>query len=216
MPQLRVALAQVDLTVGDLEGNRAVALDAARDAAGQGAHLLLLPEMALTGYPPEDLVLRGSFVDASRASLKRFADDLADAGLGQLAVVVGYLDRCPDPSPRVGRPAGEPQNAAAFLFDGQVVASYAKHHLPNYGVFDEYRYFVPGDALPIVRLHGVDVAMTICEDLWQDGGPVTVAREAGAGLVVCINGSPYERNKDDTRLSLVQRRAAEANATLAY
>ncbi|HWB66480.1 MAG TPA: NAD+ synthase [Mycobacteriales bacterium] len=216
MPQLRVALGQVNPTVGDLTGNAELVIEQVRAANTRGAHLLLLPEMMLTGYPPEDLVLRGSFVDASRAQLSALASRLADERLGAIGVVVGYLDRCPDPVPRVGRPAGEPQNAAAFIYDGRVVASYAKHHLPNYGVFDEFRYFVPGETLPIVRLHGIDIAMTICEDLWQQGGPITVARAAGAGLVVCINGSPYERNKDDVRLELNRDRALEAGAALAY
>jgi NAD+ synthase (glutamine-hydrolysing) len=216
VPQLRVALAQLDLTVGDLAGNAAAVLAAATQAADGGAHLVLLPEMTLTGYPPEDLVLRRSFVAASRAALQRLAADLEQAGLGGVGLVVGYLDACPEAAPRVGRPAGEPQNAAAFIYAGQVIARYAKHHLPNYGVFDEFRYFVPGDALPVVRLHGVDVAMTICEDLWQDGGPISVCREAGVGLVVNINGSPYERNKDDVRCELARHRSAEAGAVLAY
>jgi NAD+ synthase (glutamine-hydrolysing) len=176
----------------------------------------VLPELALTGYPPEDLTLRASFVDASRTGLDRLATRLGDEGLGEIAVVVGYLDRCPDPAPRVGRPAGEPQNAAALLHGGAAVARYAKHHLPNYGVFDEFRYFVPGDVLPVIRLHGIDVALTICEDIWQEGGPIGVARQAGVGLVVCINASPYERHKEDTRRELVRRRAAEAGAPLAY
>jgi len=216
MPQLRVALAQFDVTVGDLSGNAARILEQVRAGAAAGAHLVLLPEMALTGYPPEDLVLRRSFVAASLAALARLTGDLAAAGLGDVAVVVGYLDACPEAAPRLGRPAGEPQNAAAVLHGGRVVAKYAKHHLPNYGVFDEFRYFVPGDTLPVVRLHGIDVAITICEDLWQEGGPIAVARAAQAGLVVTINGSPYERNKDDVRCELVRRRAAEAGATLAY
>jgi NAD+ synthase (glutamine-hydrolysing) len=142
--------------------------------------------------------------------------DLAAAGLGDVAVVVGYLDACSEAAPRLGRPAGEPQNAAALIHGGVVVARYAKHHLPNYGVFDEFRYFVPGNTLPIVRFHGVDVALTICEDLWQQGGPIAVCRHADAGLVVTINGSPYERNKDDVRCGLARGRAAEAGATLAY
>jgi NAD+ synthase (glutamine-hydrolysing) len=214
--QLRLALAQIDSWVGDVEGNSERVLRWARHAAEQGAHLVLFPEMMLTGYPAEDLVLRRSFVDASRAAVERLAARLAQAGLGELAVVVGYLDRCADPVPRVGRPAGEPQNAAAWLHRGKVAARYAKHHLPNYGVFDEFRYFVPGEHLPIVRLHGVDVATTICEDLWQEGGPLVVARDAGAGLVVCINGSPYEVDKDDARCALVCRRAADAGITIAY
>jgi NAD+ synthase (glutamine-hydrolysing) len=216
MPQLRVALAQIDVTVGDLPGNAARVIDQVSAAADAGAHLVLLPEMALTGYPPEDLVLRRSFVAASQAALERLTTDLAAAGLGDVAVVVGYLNACPDAVPRLGRPPGEPQNAAAVIYNGRVVARYAKHHLPNYGVFDEFRYFVPGNSLPVVRLHGVDVAITICEDLWQEGGPITACRAADAGLVITINGSPYERNKDDVRCDLVRRRAAEAGATLAY
>jgi NAD+ synthase (glutamine-hydrolysing) len=221
VPQLRLALAQVDLTVGDIDGNAALIRAWARRAAEAGADLVAFPEMALTGYPVEDLALRRSFVRASQEALGQLAGDLAADGLGGLATVVGYLDACPDATPRVGRPAGEPQNAVALLFQGEVVASYAKHHLPNYGVFDEFRYFVPGDVLPIVRLadadgQGVDVALTICEDLWQQGGPIAVCRAAGAGLVVNVNGSPYERNKDDIRCDLVRERAAEAGATLAY
>ena len=216
MPQLRVALAQINVTVGDVTGNTDLVRQWSRRAADDGAHLVLFPEMTLTGYPPEDLVLRRSFVDASRAALERLAGDLADDGLGDVAVIVGYLDASPDAARRVGRPPGEPQNAAAFLYGGRVVARYAKHHLPNYGVFDEFRYFVPGDVLSVVRLHGVDIAMTICEDLWQDGGPIAVARQAKVGLVANVNGSPYERNKDDVRCELVRGRSAEADATLAY
>ncbi|HVY10058.1 MAG TPA: NAD+ synthase [Mycobacteriales bacterium] len=216
MPRLRVALAQIDLTVGDLSGNADRIVEQTHEAVRRGAALVAFPEMALTGYPPEDLVLRRSFVTASRAALEQLASRIADEGCGDVGVVVGYLDRCADAAPRVGRPAGEPQNAAAFLHGGSVIARYAKHHLPNYGVFDEFRYFVPGDRLPVVRLGEVDVAITICEDLWQEGGPIAAARAAGAGLVLCINGSPYERNKDDVRLELATRRAAEAGATLAY
>jgi NAD+ synthase (glutamine-hydrolysing) len=216
VPQLRVALAQIDVTVGDLADNAARIVEQVRAAGDAGAHLVLLPEMALTGYPAEDLVLRRSFVAASRATLDRLATDLAGAGLGEVAVVVGYVDACPEPTPRVGRPAGEPQDAAAVIHRGRVVARSAKHHLPNYGVFDEFRYFVPGDTLPVVRLHGVDIGITVCEDLWQDGGPITVCRAAEVGLVVTINASPYERNKDDLRCDLVRQRAAEAGATLAY
>jgi NAD+ synthase (glutamine-hydrolysing) len=216
MPRLRIALAQVDLTVGDLEGNAEVIVQQVKASADQGAQLVAFPEMALTGYPPEDLVLRRSFVEASREALERLAERLNAEGLGELGVVVGYLDRCATPAPRLGRPAGEPQNAAAFLHRGDVVARYAKHHLPNYGVFDEFRYFVPGDTLPVTRFGDVDIAMVICEDLWQEGGPIAEARAADVDLLLCINGSPYERFKDDVRLELVTRRAVEANATLAY
>jgi NAD+ synthase (glutamine-hydrolysing) len=216
MPRIRIALAQVNSTVGDLAGNVDTVIAASRDAAAQGANLVLFPELMLTGYPPEDLVLRTSFVDASRAAVETLATRLAAEGLADLAVIVGYVDSCPRPAPRVGRPAGEPQNAAALVHGGAIVGRYAKHHLPNYGVFDELRYFVPGDTFPVFRLHGIDVGITICEDLWQDGGPIAVARTAGVGLVVCINGSPYERNKDDVRLALNAQRAREAGAALAY
>jgi NAD+ synthase (glutamine-hydrolysing) len=155
-------------------------------------------------------------VEASRAALRALADRLADEGLGDIPVIVGYLDRCETAQPKYGQPAGAPQNAAAVLHRGEVALTFAKHHLPNYGVFDEFRYFVPGDTMPVVRLHGVDIALAICEDLWQDGGRVPAARTAKAGLLLSINASPYERDKDDTRLELVRKRAQEAGCTTAY
>src|SRR3954468_22935270 len=216
MPPLRIALAQVDVAVGDLDGNADVISTWVGKARDKGADVVAFPEMALTGYPPEDLVLRNSFAAAAKSKLRELAARLAEEGCGEIAVVVGYLDRADEPTPRLGRPAGEPQNAAALLYGGEVVAEYAKHHLPNYGVFDEYRYFVPGDRFPVLRLHGVDFGLTVCEDLWQDGGPIAVARAAEVGLVVCINGSPYERGKAHTRDELAARRAKEAGAPLAY
>ncbi|MFJ8672837.1 NAD+ synthase [Streptomyces sp. NPDC093589] len=216
MPQLRLALNQIDSCVGDIAGNSETIVHWTRHAADQGAHLVAFPEMALTGYPVEDLALRPSFVEASRTALRALAGRLADEGLGELPVIVGYLDRCERERPRYGRPAGAPQNAAAVLHRGGVALSFSKHHLPNYGVFDEFRYFVPGDTLPVVRVHGVDVALAICEDLWQEGGRVPATRSAGAGLLISVNASPYERDKDDTRLELVRRRAREAGCTTAY
>ncbi|WP_405105851.1 NAD+ synthase [Micromonospora sp. NBC_01405] len=217
MPTLRLALSQVNPSVGDLDDNAGLVRRWTRRAADAGAQLVLFPEMTLTGYPVEDLVFRRSFVAASQAALRRLAADLAADGLGELPVVVGYLDA--DGPPQVSadaKPGHGARNAAAVLHRGEVVATYFKHHLPNYGVFDEDRYFVPGDTLTVVRIGGVEVALTICEDLWQAGGPFAVARQAGVGLVVTINGSPYELNKDDVRLPLVRRRAAEAGATVAY
>jgi NAD+ synthase (glutamine-hydrolysing) len=217
MPTLRIALAQVNPTVGDLTGNAEIVRTASRAAADAGAHLVAFPEMMLTGYPVEDLVFRRSFVAASQAALSTLASSLAADGLGDLAVLVGYLDA--DGPAAVSadfEPGRGPRDALAVLHGGRVVASYFKHHLPNYGVFDEDRYFVPGTSLTVVRIGGVDVALTVCEDMWQAGGPFAVARRAGVGLVVTVNGSPYELNKDDVRLPLVQRRAAEAGATVAY
>ncbi|MGW0564356.1 NAD+ synthase [Streptomyces sp. NPDC003016] len=216
MPQLRLALNQIDSTVGDLAGNAEAIVRWTRHAAGQGARLVAFPEMALTGYPVEDLALRSSFVEASQGAVRALAARLADEGFGEIPVIVGYLDRCEKAQPRYGQPAGSPQDAAAVLHRGRVALSFAKHHLPNYGVFDEFRYFVPGDSMPVVRVHGVDVALAICEDLWQDGGRVPAARSAGAGLLLSINASPYEVHKDDSRLELVRKRAREAGCTTAY
>jgi len=228
--QLRVALAQVDTRVGDIDGNAALVTRWTADAAAAGAHVVVFPEMTLTGYPAEDLVLRESFARASETALVDLAADLAERGLGDTAVVVGYLahtegagpaptesmpgddDRPADANPR----RGAPRNGAALLYGGEVVVRYYKRHLPNYGVFDEARYFVPGTELPVVQLHGVDVALTVCEDLWVEGGPCGVAGQAGVDLVVSPNASPYERAKDDLRLPLVRRRAAEARATVVY
>jgi len=236
--KLRIALAQVNATVGDLDGNAGLIVEWTRRAAGQGTRVVVFPEMMLTGYPVEDLALRASFVEASIATLHQVAARLGGEGLGGIAVVAGYLDRRTDLAARTGLPAGAPLDAAALLYGGRVVITSAKHHLPNYGVFDEFRYFVPGNTLPVFRLpadgaspggrtlhppqtppqgdENVDIATAICEDLWQDGGPVAVCARAGASLLLVPNASPYERGKDDVRLDLVVRRAREAGAALAY
>ncbi|MCP3817537.1 NAD+ synthase [Streptomyces sp. A3M-1-3] len=216
MPQLRLALNQIDSTVGSLTANAESIIQWTRHSAEQGAHLVAFPEMVLTGYPVEDLALRSTFVQASRDALRALAARLDDEGFGELPVIVGYLDRSEKAQPRYGQPAGAPQNAAAVLHRGTVALTFAKHHLPNYGVFDEFRYFVPGDSMPVIRVRGVDVALAICEDLWQEGGRVPATRSAGAGLLVSVNASPYEQNKDDTRLELVRKRAQEAGCTTAY
>jgi NAD+ synthase (glutamine-hydrolysing) len=219
--EIRIALAQVNSTVGDLDGNAETVIEWTGRAVAAGARIAVFPEMMLTGYPIEDLALRASFVDAAITVLERTAERLGEAGLGDIAVVVGYLDRKAGLRPRVGLPHGAPLDAAAVLHGGQVVARSAKHHLPNYGVFDEFRYFVPGDVVPVLRVNAnsgapVDVAVAICEDLWQDGGPILVAKRSAAGLVVVPNASPYERGKGTERVELCLKRAAEAGAALAY
>lgn len=216
MAQLRIGLAQVDPIVGDLPGNADLVSSWTARAVERGCHVVVFPEMVLTGYPAEDLVLRHAFVQRSLDELTSLASRLADEGAGDVAVVVGYCGRTEKPAPALGRPAGEPMNSAALLHGGKVVARYAKHHLPNYGVFDEARYFVRGDRFPVVRLHGVDLGMAICEDLWQENGPVLAARDAGVGALLWLNGSPYEQGKDDVRGELVSRRAREAGCAIAY
>lgn len=216
---LRLAMVQMNAVVGDLAGNAEQIRGYVADAVAGGAHLIAFPEMALVGYPVEDMALRRSFVDASQAAVEALAADLASDGFGATPVVVGYLDEA---TPGDGAGAHQPpdtvlpQNCAAVLHEGRVVARYAKHHLPNYGVFDERRIFAPGDELIVVRIGCVDVAIAICEDLWQEGGPVALTRQAGAELLLVINGSPYEQDKDDTRLDLARLRAGQAGATLAY
>lgn len=221
MPQLRIALAQVNPTVGDIEGNADLIAASVHAAAERGAHLVVLPELALTGYPIEDLAFRASFIQASRTAMSSLAQRFAAEGLGDIVSIVGYLDQAGDSDdavdlgPQPWLPKNRPQNAVAVLHGGEVVARQAKHHLWNYGVGDEIRNFVPGDTMQIVRVHGIDVAITICEDLWQDG-PSAVADQAEAALLVVPNGSPYERNKDDFRLDLCARRAREGSCALAY
>ena len=205
--KLRVALAQVNPTVGDLIGNAALIKDGVAAAAAQGAQIAIFPEMVLTGYPVEDLALRPSFQQASRAALAQLATEIDPS----IVAIVGYLDQVVTTDG-----AGKPQNKVAVISGGAVKASYAKCHLPNYGVFDEYRNFAPGDETLVVRIHGVDVGIAICEDLWIDGGITAQLAARKPGLVIVPNGSPYERNKDDIRLSLVTERARQAAAPLVY
>ena len=200
--KLRLALAQVNPTVGDLVGNAALVKKSVDQAVAAGAHIAIFPEMVLTGYPVEDLALRPSFQLASKAAIASLAAQLDK----KIVSIVGYLDQVD----------GKPQNMVAVIAGGEIRARYAKCHLPNYGVFDEFRNFVAGDSTLIVRIHGVDVGIAICEDLWIDGGITSQLAARTPGLVIVPNGSPYERNKDDVRLALVTKRAREAKAPLAY
>jgi NAD+ synthase (glutamine-hydrolysing) len=200
--KLRVALAQVNPTVGDLVANAALVRENFKTAQDAGAHIVVFPEMVLTGYPVEDLALRPSFQLASQSALTELAAQLT----GGCVAIVGYLDQV----------NGAPQNMVAVISDGKVAARYAKCHLPNYGVFDEFRNFVPGDQTLVVRIHGADIGIAICEDLWIDGGITAQLADRKPGLVIVPNGSPYERAKDDARLALVTKRARQADAPLVY
>ena len=194
--KLRVALAQINPTVGDLAGNAELIAQSVKKSQEQGANLIVFPEMIVTGYPVEDLALRPSFQAASIRAVQEISASIT----GDIVAVVGYLDQ-------------GPKNAVAVIHEGKVQATYVKRHLPNYGVFDEFRNFVPGDQSLVVRIHGVDVAVAICEDIWH---PLDSIAARTPGLLVVPNGSPFERNKDDVRLALVQKRAKEIGAPVAY
>ncbi|MGA8986989.1 NAD+ synthase [Aeromicrobium sp.] len=212
---MRLALAQVNATVGDLAGNADIVVDYCRQAVAQGVHLVVFPEMMLTGYPIEDLAMRASLIGASRTAADDLAVRLQDEGCGELVVMVGFLDQAKDVEEGLGIPKNAPTNSVGVMHRGQIVARQAKHHLWNYGVGDEIRNFVPGDTINILQIGGIDVALAICEDLWRDG-PTAAAKAADAALLVVPNGSPYEADKDDARLALCSRRAAEGGCVLAY
>ena len=205
--QIRVALAQINPIVGDLKKNADLVSKHAFDAANAGAVIVVYPEMILTGYPVEDLANRASFREASIAAVSELATRINNEGNGDLTLLVGYLGQTQ---------AGKPQNCVAVIYRGEIVATYIKHHLPNYGVFDEYRNFTPGAHSLVIRVCGVDIGIAICEDIWQLGGPVAELAKRNIGLLLVPNGSPYEINKNDARLTLVKQRAIEVGAPLAY
>jgi NAD+ synthase (glutamine-hydrolysing) len=199
MERLRLAGAQINPVVGDVDGNVERILAAYRQAAEQRAHLVVFPELAVTGYPPEDLVFKPSFLAASRAAVERVA-----AGIGEAAAAVGFVD------PTHAGPA----NAAALCHRGRVLGVYHKVLLPNYSVFDEERYFVPGGSVLLASFGAVEVAVTICEDLWFPWGPMASAAAAGAEVVVSLNASPYRMEKGERLAPMLATRAADHGAHL--
>ena len=201
MESFRVALAQVNPTVGDLRGNVRLALQYVEEARAQHADLVALPELALPGYPPEDLLLKPAFIRDNRAAL----DEVVAASTG-IVVVVGFVDAAD----------GQIYNAAAVAYDGRLVDVYHKLMLPNYGVFDEKRYFTPGRICPVYEVRGAQVGVNVCEDIWYAEGPVSVQGEAGARLIVNINGSPYHTGKRHVREPMLASRAADNNLFVAY
>jgi NAD+ synthase (glutamine-hydrolysing) len=201
MHTLRVALAQLNTTVGDFEGNRTLILDAARRAADLQADLVAFPELAITGYPPEDQLLRASFITDAAASLRRLVEEARD--LPPLIVGCIEFDQ-------------HLYNAAAVIHDGRVLGTYRKHRLPNYGVFDEERYFYRGDESSIFTIAGVPVGVTICEDAWYAGGPIEDQAIGGAQVIVNINASPFHAGKTQSRERMLATRAADNTIALAY
>jgi NAD+ synthase (glutamine-hydrolysing) len=196
----RIALGQLNLTVGDLAGNVEKMAAAAARATEAGAELVCFPELSITGYPPEDLVLRPEFVRDNLAAL----DELAAKTVDACPVVAGFVDRTERGL----------HNAAAYLAGGEVRVRYHKIVLPNYGVFDEKRYFVPGDRTEQIPVGGISVGLSVCEDVWQPGRPFS--DYLGVPLVTNINGSPYHRRKLEERLGVLRDRAREFGGWIAY
>lgn len=213
MVDIRIALAQIDTCVGDVDTNSRTILEWSRRAAAEGAQVVAFPEMTITGYPIEDLALRASFQRAARAAVQTIADQLVADGLGDLTVVLGTVG-----APQVTRtsPGTRPTNQALVLQGGAVTASYDKHHLPNYGVFDEFRIFAPGAEPCVLEIGGRRVGLVVCEDIWQDGGPVAELAAREVDLLLVLNGSPFEEGKGHTRTDLAARRARELRAPVAY
>ena len=200
---LRVALAQINVTVGDLEANTEKIRAAMQHAHAAGAHIVCLPELALTGYPPEDLLLKPGFVAANLRKL----DELIDASrdLPGLTTVTGFVDRDHDI-----------YNAAAIIHEGNLAGTYHKHYLPNYGVFDENRYFQAGHKAPVFLINDVHVGVTVCEDVWYPTGPMTLQAHAGAEVIININGSPYHAGKGTFRETMLATRAADNGVIVVY
>ena len=213
MPPIRIALAQTNPVVGDLAGNLHACLERVEEAAENGAALVVFAEMVASGYPIEDLATRESFLNDSVEAVKNFAIELNERGLGQIVVVLGTPAIVAEEH---RSPWAIAQNAAVLLREGRVWAGYAKHHLPNYSVFDEYRIFVSGDQLISFELGELKFSMLICEDIWQEGGPVAKLREEKTDVALVLNGSPFEIDKDDRRVELVKNLAAKQDVAVAY
>jgi NAD+ synthase (glutamine-hydrolysing) len=197
---MRIALAQINPTVGDLAGNEALIADAIAGARDAGASIVVLPELAVTGYPPEDLLLKEHFLADARATVERLAAVAPD-----VMAVVGFPER-----------ASDVHNAAAVLHGGTLAAVYRKVFLPNYGVFDEHRYFLPGVAGGVIDVGGVRVGLTICEDVWEPGPPLSDEANAGASLVLNLSASPYHAGKGAQRERMLAQRARDSLAVVAF
>ncbi len=198
---VRIALAQLNPTIGDLSGNTALVQRYIEQARSRAADVVTFPELVITGYPPDDLLLKKSFLADSRRSLEAIA-----ASTSGIAVIVGCVDE----------QDGRLYNAAALLEGGQIKGMYHKHHLPNYGVFDERRYFSSGTDIVLVEVGEVTLGVTVCEDLWLENGPLVDCAAAGASIVINLNASPYHAGKGKERLKLLSRRSGENQIAIAY
>lgn len=198
---VNVALAQINTTVGDIDGNSARIADAIETARAMGAQIVALPELAVSGYPPEDLVFKPSFIRANRRALEEVASKTGD-----LLAVIGFVD------------AGHERlyNAAAICHGGDIVAVYRKHLLPNYGVFDEHRYFEPGRGHTLIETPDGVIGVCVCEDIWSERGPAVSQADAGAQVMININASPFHKNKLVEREEMLGRRAQRARASIVY
>ncbi|MEM7272128.1 MAG: NAD+ synthase [Actinomycetota bacterium] len=213
MATLRIALCQVDVVVGGLDANVDLILDALREAEAAECDVAVFAELTIPGYPPEDLVYKQRFVEENRAALDRVA-----AATGNCAAVLGFLDIDEDTDPFAPGAPYPPvvYNAAAVCAEGEVKGIYRKHELPNYDVFDEKRYYTPGTEFPLWSIAGITVGVSICEDLWIDGGPVNVLADGGARMVINLNASPYHQTKVAARAEVLGRRVAETSTPMAY
>jgi len=200
MRNFRVALAQINVTVGDLESNTSKIIQNMSSARDSGCDLVVFPELAVTGYPPEDLLLKSHFLQDNLRCAERIIQESAN-----IAVVFGFVDYDVDTF-----------NAAIFASDGKLVDTYRKIYLPNYGVFDEERYFRAGQKISVYEINGSKIAINICEDIWQPTGPLVIQREAGAELIVNINGSPFHRNKRSVTDKMLSTRAADNGVFISY
>ena len=211
MPKVRLAMAQTNPIVGDISGNLAQTIAAIDDARASGANLVVFGEMNLTGYPIEDLAARESFIDSALAAVDSLAQTLEAEQYKDMCVVVGH------PSLTESSNGWSiAHNSATVIIDGSIVGRYAKRHLPNYSVFDEYRNFVPGDKSLCFDFQGLKISTLICEDIWQAGETVSHLRKSGVDVALVLNGSPFEVSKTDTRLSLVRELAKSQDCAVAY
>ena len=200
MRRLRIAMAQINTTVGDFDGNVKKILGAIDTARTFKADIITLPELAICGYPPEDLLFKPQFIQANLQSLQKIIETS-----NGITVVVGFVDS-----------DGDIYNAAALISDGKLIGTYHKIYLPNYGVFDENRYFRAGNECPVYVINGIGIGINVCEDIWYEAGPATVQAYSGAEVIINISASPYHRGKGESREKMIATRASDTVAIFAY